>query len=105
MGEPVFGNIVRKVRRERKKCAWTTDTENQSSSSDSSRAGSARQFPNTLPQHSVELELGVVGVASSSFNENEDEAIADTDGNENEAITKLLTAARKWRMNIRRDKF
>lgn len=105
MGEPIFGNIVRKVRRQRKKFAWTTDAEAQSSSSDSSRASSARRFPNTLPQRLVELELGVVGVASSSFNENIGGAILDIDINGNEEVTKLLVAARKWRMNVRKDQF
>ncbi|KAJ6647415.1 hypothetical protein Bhyg_02637 [Pseudolycoriella hygida] len=90
-GEPVCGNVISRIRlnRKNKKSAWVaSDTSSSISSSDSI---STKDFPEVIPQQSFDLELGVLGMvayhtASNHLTEDDDHA-------------KLLLAAKSWRMN------
>jgi hypothetical protein len=86
-GAPIFGSIVnfsRKLHRHRTAWGGSTSCSSISSSSDSSYS---RDFPNRLPQSSVDLELGVIG-----------ERLVDQPTGDDEADSnKLLRQARLWR--------
>lgn len=86
-GEPLCGNIVTKMKRRRRNIAWA-DSQESSTSSDSlhSLASSSKLFPNQLPQKSIELELGVIGITQE----------ANT-SSESISSDKLLQMAIKWR--------
>lgn len=81
-GEPLVGNILQQVRRNRKmRQAWA-DSSSSISSTDFSESASARtEFPTRLEQNPVDLELGLVGT---------EEAMDLSDEN-------ILEAARVWR--------
>lgn len=80
-GEPLVGNILQQVRRNRKmKQAWA-DSSSSISSTEVSEASPRTDFPNRLEQNPVDLELGLVGT---------EEAMDLSDEN-------ILEAARVWR--------
>ncbi|KAL1401315.1 hypothetical protein pipiens_006711 [Culex pipiens pipiens] len=87
-GEPLCGTIVTKARRTRRqRTAWGESTSCSSmSSSDSSYS---KDFPDRLPQKSVDLELGVIGGSAPPPN--------DPTGGGDEDSQSLLRAARLWR--------
>uniref|UniRef100_A0A182QKL9 U2A'/phosphoprotein 32 family A C-terminal domain-containing protein n=1 Tax=Anopheles farauti TaxID=69004 RepID=A0A182QKL9_9DIPT len=111
-GEPVVGSVVTKARRRRRqRTAWGESTSCSSvSSSDSSFT---KDFPDRLPQKAVDLELGVIGVASaatqgqssrapaqrSQHNEHAtaNAATAAADDDDDDDPQSLLRAARLWR--------
>ena len=81
-GVPLCGNIITKARlNRRQRTAWGESTSDSMSSSDSSYS---KDFPDRLPQKSVDLELGVIGMNANS--------IDDADDSQS-----LLNAARSWR--------
>lgn len=88
-GEPVCGNVISRLRfnRRNKRAAWVAC--DSSSTSSGSESISAKDFPEIIPQMSFDLELGVLGMAG-----------CDRDANrltEDDDHTKLLLAAKKWR--------
>lgn len=93
-GEPVCGNVISRIRfnRKNKRSAWVaSDSSSISSGSDSI---STKDFPEIIPQKTFDLELGVLGMvgcdsASNRLSEDDDHA-------------KLLLAARKWRRNCQK---
>lgn len=120
-GDAIVGNIIDKVRRERRHQSNINASESRPSTSSSlsrtisssnSTTSSDRRFPNVLPQSVVELELGLIEIenhvpsvpAFTSVSAN------DTNSNElllqrgDEAIAKLLAAARKWRETSQRSR-
>lgn len=90
-GEPLCGNIVTKLRRRRRNVAWA-DSQDTSSSDSLQSTTSSKNFPSQLPQKSVELELGVIGVAE------------ENNGNSGDLFgpEKLLQMAMKWREESRK---
>lgn len=91
-GEPVCGNVISRIRFNRKntKAAWVA-SDSSTSISSGSESISTKDFPEIIPQKSFDLELGVLGLVG-----------CDTDSNRISADddhAKLLLAARKWRKN------
>lgn len=102
-GPPLYGNIIVAARRRdktnnpsftyRKRSAWTSHSVSSSSSSLSSfDVVSQKDFPEKIPQQPVELELGIIGMQSSS----------PEGPNCEDTTDKLLAAARRWRQTSRR---
>uniref|UniRef100_A0A336LT95 CSON003921 protein n=1 Tax=Culicoides sonorensis TaxID=179676 RepID=A0A336LT95_CULSO len=80
-GEPLVGNILQQVRRNRRnKQAWA-ESSSSISSTDISEQSTKTEFPARLEQKPVELELGLVGT---------DQSLDLSDEN-------ILEAARVWR--------
>lgn len=90
-GEPVCGNVISRIRFNRKqKSAWCT-SDTSSSISSGSESISTKDFPEIIPQESFDLELGVLGMVG-----------CDSDSNkitEDDDHAKLLLAAKMWRKN------
>lgn len=91
-GEPVCGNVISRIRfnRKHKRSAWVA-SDTSSSMSSGSDSISARDFPEIIPQQSFDLELGVLGMVG-----------CDTDSNrlsEDDDHATLLLAAKTWRRN------
>lgn len=92
-GEPVCGNVISRIRFNRKniRSAWVASDSSPSISSGGDSSISSKDFPEIIPQMSFDLELGVLGVAGCNSDLNR--ISADDDH------AKLLLAARKWRRN------
>lgn len=98
-GQPVCGSII--SRRRKQRIAWAaTDSQQSISSSCSSDSirnespliiGEQKTFPNLLPQKSIELELGVIGVPEEG-----------TENSTPSTASNLLEAARNWRNQSQR---
>ncbi|XP_063708734.1 leucine-rich repeat-containing protein 56 [Culicoides brevitarsis] len=80
-GEPLVGNILQQVRRNRKKKQAWADSSSSISSTEISEGSARTDFPSRLEQNPVDLELGLVG---------SEEAMDLSDEN-------ILEAARVWR--------
>lgn len=91
-GEPVCGNVISRLRYNRriKRAAWAA-SESSSSISSSHDSISTKEFPEIIPQKSVDLELGVLGVTGCA---SESIRLSDDDDH-----SKHLLAAKKWRKN------
>lgn len=121
-GDAIVGNIIDKVRRERRRhlskmnaseSRPSTSSSRTISSGNSANTSSGHQFPNVLPQCIVELELGIVEIQnppSPSVLEIRSVSANDTNSSElllhrgDEATAKLLAAARKWRETSQRSR-
>ncbi|XP_037047719.1 leucine-rich repeat-containing protein 9 [Bradysia coprophila] len=91
-GEPVCGNVISRIRfnRKHKRPAWIA-SDTSSSVSSGSDSISSREFPEVLPQQSFDLELGVLGMVGSESDPNR--------LSENDDHAKLLRVAKTWRRN------
>lgn len=98
VGAPICGNIVGKVRRERRQKAWT-NSRSSSSSMNSGEGSSAppKSFPLVLPQETIELELGVIATTSTAGKP----STADKGVYDSAEVDKMLSAAMKWRIRSR----
>lgn len=93
-GEPVCGNVISRIRfnRKHKQGAWVTcDTSSSISSGSTSDSISVKDFPEIIPQQSFDLELGVLGMVGC---DSDAHRLTDDDDH-----AKLLLAARTWRKN------
>lgn len=119
-GAPICGNIILAARRrdtknqqpiikQRKRIAWATSVDSssngqlRSASTSSMSSSSDANLVEMIPQESVELELGVVGMQSSSTNANLNiDSNIDIFNSSN--ASRLLEAARKWRLASRKSR-
>lgn len=93
-GAPICGSVIAKVRRDKQQRAWAS-SRSSSSSTNSTEILSINQtnFPIVLPQKTIELELGVLPLVATT-----DKIESKTGTYDSKEISKLLAAAKKWRM-------
>lgn len=96
-GAPIYGNIIAKVRRERRQTAWTSSRSSSSSVNSVDCVGrtASKNFPLVLPQETVALELGIITTTPPNAEKSNVSDLGVYDSNE---VDKLLSAARKWRI-------
>lgn len=110
--DAIVGNMIEKVRRERKNQQKSNDNRSTSSSintnviHDDASDEHLRQFPHALPQSSVALEFGLVETVleTSPFFANHTASNDLTKQCDDDNIDKLLTVARKWRETSQRSR-
>ncbi|XP_031616652.1 leucine-rich repeat-containing protein 56 [Contarinia nasturtii] len=91
-GSPIVGNIINKVRRKRREKANDTNKQSDSSSAslsslldtNSRNATNSSNFPMTLPQTSVSLELGLINTEPAPQSE--------------ASVHQLIEMCRRWRV-------
>lgn len=111
-GDAIVGNIIDKVRRQRRhqtknrpSTSLSLSCTISSDSSTGSDASTGRRFPIVLPQSVVELELGIVGIQNQPPSVPQNSSVsANGMPCVDEVTVRLLSAAREWRETSQRSR-